>query len=578
MPPVIHAFDWESLLTRLGSSAVILSVIVTAGGGWALLHYDVPREESIVYMAVLAPFWFAPMAFLFVKPRPSTRDQLRLDEQGLTRTRGSRTRRWSWAEVSDFRLHGYLHPASLVLGRSISFRVPDDDRRFALPALVNRILFFGHNAAIGDNYLSDIRDLAAGLNHWRNMALGQVSRAANARRSRTPFSPTGPAVFFNREKLRDSGKLRRALGLALLSLVGTLGALAIVSAVDIEDLPAKFEDLAQSPMLLAGLPVAAVGVFFTVFEAMGRDAASQNLVVLSSGGLQLRRNGERQHWLWHEVAEPELRRMPGTAMPGGSAQAISFVATHNGKRPGKSPDGGPLPAAAVHSLEDVYDAPLDEIVGQMRAWREASVALRHASGETVDLPAAQVPGEAADDAISFRRRWAPAPSALMTTGIWLLQVPMLGGLAAAFWVANAELSRGMTLGLAAAVMLVAIASPLLTVYLAAGGGANNLRLDRDGLTYVRLGRIAGWPWRELSSFDLRPGTMRWSRKEVPLITFALPRDDRLSRFLRWAYGIRGAQALAVIEDVYETPLGEIARQLSQYRERASVQGQRTAPS
>jgi hypothetical protein len=99
------------------------------------------------------------------------------------------------------------------------------------------------------------------------------------------------------------------------------------------------------------------------------------------------------------------------------------------------------------------------------------------------------------------------------------------------------------------------------------GKANNLRLDREGLAYMRLGRVASWAWRDLSLFEVRRGRLRWGRKQVTLVTFAVPRDDRLSRFLRWAYAIGGSRPVSVIEDVYDAPPEEISRQLNDYRER-----------
>ena len=120
-----------------------------------------------------------------------------------------------------------------------------------------------------------------------------------------------------------------------------------------------------------------------------------------------------------------------------------------------------------------------------------------------------------------------------------------------------------------AVVVLSIAAPWVTVLLVVWGKTNNLRLDHEGLAYMRLGRVVLWAWRDLSAVEVRRGKLRWGRKQVSLATFAVPRDDRLSRYLRWAYAIGGPQPVAVIEDVYDAPPEEIARQLNDYRQRVS---------
>lgn len=82
---------------------------------------------------------------------------------------------------------------------------------------------------------------------------------------------------------------------------------------------------------------------------------------------------------------------------------------------------------------------------------------------------------------------------------------------------------------------------------------NSLTLDGESLTYTRGGSTGIWPWRELPAFTLERGL------RGPRIKLSVP---------------RGKGRLQLIEDVWDTPLEEIAAKLNEYRERASGGGRR----
>lgn len=84
---------------------------------------------------------------------------------------------------------------------------------------------------------------------------------------------------------------------------------------------------------------------------------------------------------------------------------------------------------------------------------------------------------------------------------------------------------------------------------------NQLSIHRHGLAITRRGRPHRWPWRDLSAFALS----RKSGKEV-IVTFALP--DKPG----WTVNQWGPKAM--IEDIYDAPLEEIAARLNEYRARA----------
>lgn len=582
MKPLFHAYDPEQKALRLGLGMTLLALGV---GVVLVVLIDDSEMELLERLAVLSPaLLLLVVAELttFRHRTQGTQDWLRLDSEGLTLHRGGRARSWRWSELSHFRLHGYPHPATLFVGRAISFRGPRAGRQSALVALLNRILFAGNNVVIGDVYLSYPKDLLRRLNHYRHQATSRESRSSRSRaaeRTRAA-SPDVPALFH----LRDRKQQKTQAVAAILAVLGG-GALGLVligafSATPSLGWPLDWEAFnaffSENSEILSVGSVAILGGLMSIPINLKRSSANGNLLLLSSDGLHIRRNGERRHWLWHEISEVELRHAPGAETTGGSGEVIGFVASHDGKRPGKGAEGGPLQAAVAQAIEDIYDAPLRDIARQIDAWRAAAPAFEPPPevAPAAALEAARVPTresarqQSPDNAISFRRRWAPATSVFASLATWLIVLLAIASLAAYTWIDSAEAPRNARLAVVWGVLILWMVAPLLLVFMAVGGGTNQLRLDRAGLTYTRLGRPAGWPWRELSSIELRQGKLRWSRKPVTIITMALPRDDRLSRLLRWAYGLRAAGPLTVIEDVYETPLPEIARQLEDYRRRA----------
>ncbi len=89
------------------------------------------------------------------------------------------------------------------------------------------------------------------------------------------------------------------------------------------------------------------------------------------------------------------------------------------------------------------------------------------------------------------------------------------------------------------------------------GGAKRefIRLDGEGLTYGNLFGAHRWTWRDLSAFAVSRRT-----KGDYIITFAVPGK------LGWTLNQTDTKAL--IEDIYDTPVGDIAAKLNEYRDRA----------
>ncbi len=92
-----------------------------------------------------------------------------------------------------------------------------------------------------------------------------------------------------------------------------------------------------------------------------------------------------------------------------------------------------------------------------------------------------------------------------------------------------------------------------------------LQLDDEGLTYARglLGGRRRWRWQDLSAFKLE------GRPSYRLISFVMPGEVRWFTWLSpWVQGTSPEGPKTMIEDIYDTPIGEIAAKLNEYRERA----------
>jgi hypothetical protein len=96
---------------------------------------------------------------------------------------------------------------------------------------------------------------------------------------------------------------------------------------------------------------------------------------------------------------------------------------------------------------------------------------------------------------------------------------------------------------------------------------NSLQLNLDGLTYKSAGHGGTWFWRDVSAFEqhrLVGGPLIGRRRAI---TFAAPGKDWTWRWLRWAYGLPAKPPVVVIQEMYDTPVDEIAAALNAYRER-----------
>jgi hypothetical protein len=92
--------------------------------------------------------------------------------------------------------------------------------------------------------------------------------------------------------------------------------------------------------------------------------------------------------------------------------------------------------------------------------------------------------------------------------------------------------------------------------------SNLLVLDAEGLTQVRGGKPRRWLWWDLSSFELREAGVLGPRIEFKVNG----RDPGAPQ--SWLAKLPLAAPPCFVEDLYDTPLEEIATQLNHYRRQA----------
>ena len=157
----------------------------------------------------------------------------------------------------------------------------------------------------------------------------------------------------------------------------------------------------------------------------------------------------------------------------------------------------------------------------------------------------------------FKRR----PHAMIQFGVVAAMIGILQILILASQVLRTDapwmdaLAESPALTVSSLLILLACVILLVMAYKPIGTRREFLRLDDEGLTYGNLYGAKHWPWRDLSAFALRgrPG-------KNAHVTFAVPGKPG------WTVNQLGAKAM--IEDIYDTPLEDIAAKLNEYRDRA----------
>ncbi len=549
MTPAFHLLMPFKRVRRYGGVATL--VLLPAMLGWFLLTLDLELSKwvSLTGLGGLLLALLGTEALAFLKPGLSARNGFTITAGGLSLRRNARVAEWRWDEISDLRIRSRLHPASLFLGRFISFRVPRDDRRSAF----GHVLLPGSVAAIGDDYSSRIDDLFQQIEHYRDGA--GVADSKPAHRPEPVWS------------LRKDRKQPKLLSIILLVLGPPAGAL--IGMVLIDGFPDSIGQIFDSSGIVGALGGAAGLLPLMILMQFKLESGQDNMLVMSAGGLHTRHKIEMRYWRWHEISEMRIEQSATRGEDGGAATILNFLALHDGSDPGKKQKPGEeAPISVSCSIEDNYDTPVEEIARQARAWWEWS-------GETFGHSVAAAGQSTADSsrtprAVAFLRQ----PSQLKGRGSplesivpFIFLTPMLACTGGMIWMLKADINLGIPWWVTLPVLAVLMFGSMLTMIAVMLPGSNRLELNADGLLHVRFARKRRWPWHAVGSAELRRVRSKWSAKSRSVITIPVPADSWSFRFLRWAFNIDGDRAQAVIEDIYETPLDEIAATLNDHRSR-----------
>lgn len=570
MQKIFYPFDAQAFWMRVGFASLLIGMAILVGIMVLLFNLDLPRK--LVGVLTIPPMflllvWELALP-LFVRQR--VEDGLRIDENGLIRALSGREDSWRWDEISEFRLHSGWHPMSLLIGRSITFRGRRPAGRSRLAGLVNRIVFRGRNIALGDNYLVVSEELADRLNRYRDMATGTAPKPAAGETERT----LEPALYTARDSL-DPGKRSKAI----LIMLGTTLAFSIVAVGFVmwsdDWLPGSVEEFVNSERVAAML----VPGFVLLAQSLGQHfwqiSPASNLILVAAGGLHCRKGLVRRLWRWDEIADIAVKDAPPVPDDKSSSKTVSFASDHDGTKPGKPAPDGDAHALFI-AIDDIYDAPPSEIARQLKFWVQWGQAHTGPAthGAVAETAAAARP---ITSAMRFRRQVVRPSGALRTPVMLAFWTLLLGSLAATLLIHM--LARNDTFG--PALLLAVSGASLLMLFggigmlsLVVSARMNHLEVDPSGLVYRRLGWRKTYGWHELGGFELRSAALRWGWKKRTVILFAAPRDDRISRFMRWAYRIDGALPRIVIEDVYDIAASELLATFQQYIRRPGKPTQR----
>ncbi len=559
MPRLFYPFDAPAFWMRIGTTSMLAGLGVIVGLIALTANLDLPHEiwsGLAIPPMLLLLIWEIALP-LFVRQRLN--DGLRLDEHGLARIIAGRKESWSWAEISDFRLHSGWHPMRLLIGRSITFRGPRPARRSWLAGLLNRVMFGGRNIAFGNNYLVLSEELVDRLNRYRDMATGAAPKQAHDGSARTPE----PALFTARDAL-DARKRSKALLILLGTTVASTAVMLgfVLWADDV--LPASVEEFLNNDRIMAMLLPAFLILTQGLSQHFWQSSPATNLILAGAGGLHSRKGGQRQHWRWDELSDFAVKPAPPADKDGATSETVSFVAHHDGKKPGKPAADGSA-GALVTAFDDDYDAPPRDIARQLETWAEWGRA--HAGPVTPDA-VVEAAARPLAPAIRYQRQAARHSGALRTPAFlafWMIQLADLAMLLLLIPLARRTEVDPVLFFFVLAVLVLTMIGSFVIVFLAVGGSFNYLEVGPAGLVYRRLGWRKTYGWHELAPFELHSARLRWSNTQRSIVLFAAPRDDRISRYMRWAYRIGGVQPRVVIEDVYDIAASEILAVLERHR-------------
>lgn len=529
-----------------------------AGGSYWIFTHDVEREVFFPFAVTLLVGLLASDLPLLLKPVLRAGDGLRLDAGGLAFSRAGNYAQWRWDEISDLRIRSRLHPASLFLGRFMTFRVPADGRRGDFGFRGDRVFLRGGTLAIGDDYASRLEDIRDQIDYFRDRAGPEKRRSGGG---------AAPEPVWTARKDRKQPKFWHSASLVLGPAAGVgLGSLIV------DGLPEGFGLLEAIESLYPATIGLAFGAPWLVIMMLKQESVQDNMLSMSAGGLAVQRRDEKRRWLWSEIIDIKVGESASRGEDGAAARIIGFRALHDGSESGRAAYREKPSTPVSCSIEDHYETPVEDVARQARLWLDWT-------GGTFGLSAAgtAIDSESGAAGLAAGLAYRRSPGVINTDRSvleGLLPLVMLTPMAAAaglsVWALKSDGGSwlawlpwwGMIIG-----FLLIVFVPLIGALTLVDPSLNRLDLSEEALDMARMGRTSRWAWSDVGAVEMRRVRTKWSAKQRTVLVLEVPATRWGSRYLRWAHNLGGEQPLAVIEDSYDTPLEEIQAALDDYRRR-----------
>lgn len=512
--------------------------------------WTLPGLAFAVYSAV--------MVVRFSRYLNAAGHQVSVGVQGLAVVQHGRRSQWRWPEISQLRLQGRF--ATFTTG-------PSDDRTMR----------------IDDIYMTPLAQVVTHINECRDQAADAGSPSPHPHADET--APMPPTVFGI-----DARTQRRRQGFEIVALLVVVAAIPLMALALGPEKAGRILDI----LLDAAPEFLAIGVCLIAFTSgisvLATRKFSNFLQITEEGLTWSRRLTAIRQWRWQDLSSFEIRdRRAGG--PGG-ARTIAFTAADDG-RPFKDMGLSTLfltrsasAAPTSFAIDDTYEADLGRIAARLNSARARALAA-FPPARTIEHPATMPEGPAGQP-VNFQqdvqevRKMGVVVWTLGFGGfIWLPVVLLLG------WpfdipggmVGWAKSPEQWLLRFVSFLPLILIIAELLILMREIVPADNMISLDRAGLALTRGGRKKLWTWRDVSDFQVEVRKVLGLFGHRGIIVFGAPggRDLR-SRFLRLCYRLTGRAPAMVIEDVYDTPLADIAVTLNRYRAENAVGGPGAVPA
>lgn len=318
---------------------------------------------------------------------------------------------------------------------------------------------------------------------------------------------------------------------------------------------------------------AASGMLFVM--SIVWKSPDRNFLLLDDVGLTIAFMGRRRRWQWRALESVEVEQ---TGMPLKTVK-LTVLGTF-----GWWDRLALLRVNALASssrvtirLPDFYEVPIEEVAARINEYRAAALGEKRTGEET-----RQKRGHAAiagGEPVVFERSTVMYRRLRIAEYVaYALMLPLVGALAYLIYLDEDkswhDLWPAGTAFFGFTIVMFVISTVLQKRMVRPE--YNNLRLDESGLAYMRAGKSLRWPWGDLSAFKVEFASSKLLMGRRRFITFAAPGQDWTWHLSRYVYGLPKQPPLFIIDDVYETPIEDIAATLNASRERALGGGNQPA--